>query len=156
MKQNTESFIMGAIVGVCFALAMLILLAKPVHAHTLDKAECSIIASDAKGIATERDHGITYKMQIEQLASLLPVCHERTPVTCVYKDDEDDTRAMSTIGWIYGDPRTAKLSPQAIHDRVQGNCERAAAKAAADEDLMEKLRQSHGSASDTQMWKERE
>lgn len=113
-------------------------------AHDLSKAECAIVASDAKGVALDRDsQQVTFKMQIEQLASLLPACREKRPTVCIYKDEQDDQRAIQTITWIYS-PLANHMKPDAIANRVRMTCELEAAKHAADEELMESLRQSHG------------
>lgn len=108
------------------------------HAHTLSATECKAVAHDAFVATAERDVGVTFKMQIEQLASGLLACRDHMPVQCAYKDDQDDQRASTTIGWIYGNAEAAKMTPKQVRDRVESNC------VAENEHVMESLRQSHG------------
>jgi hypothetical protein len=115
-----------------YSIAGAVILHSPAHAHTMNDTECQAVAHDARVIASERDAGtITYKMQIEQLAALLPICRDHQQF-CVYKDDADDAQADTMIGWIYANQ---SITPAEAHDKTLANCQ---------EELMESVRAEHG------------
>lgn len=104
-------------------------------AHTMTLTECHSFAWDVKQSAADRDAGATYKMQVESLPGLLNACRAANPIACAYKDESDDAQALTALGWIYGDAKAAAMTPKAIHDKVEQDC---------NDKLMEKLREVHG------------
>jgi hypothetical protein len=101
-------------------------------AHTMNETECHAFAWDAKQEAFDVKNA-SLKMQLGVMATTLEICRDPAHrLTCIYKDDEDDAQAISTLNWIYGN---LTLSAKQVHDIVESNCK---------ERLMESLRQSHG------------
>lgn len=130
MKVDFKSFMLGALVASIVSLFNPFMTSA--HAHTLNEKECTAFAHDAFLQAKDRDAGVTYKMQLGELAQDLPICTAKLGPACIYKDDEDGDTIVATLGWVYANPA---MTPEQIRDKVDGNCK---------EHLMETLRGEHG------------